>query len=216
MQRRRYHKEGPKDVIVYVLDYMREGNPLDKHKFHSNKPIIQAVGRDFFTLSEILVQDISKEIQIEQMIDLREDNGVLFDLNISYDDLTTVARDSLKRVLPTILTDKEQEIVTFFNNAGPLTLRLHSLELIPSIGKKTLRTFLEERKRKPFESYKDIEDRTGIKDVKGLLVERIIKEMQGEEKYYLFVYPFAIPSDENKRNPEQQVKYVGYIEKRVR
>jgi hypothetical protein len=46
--------------------------------------------------------------------------------------------------------------------------------------------------------------------VASILVERIIKEMQGGEKYYLFVYPLV--SDENKRL-EQQFIYVGYIEK---
>jgi len=216
LQRRRYHREGPKDVIVYVLDYMREGNPLDKHKYHANKPIIQALGRDFFTLSEILVEDLSKEIQVEQIMDLREETGVMFDLNIGYKDLTTVARDSLKRVLTTILTEREVDIVRFFNTAGPLTLKLHSLELLPSIGKKTLRTILEERKRKPFESYSDIETRAGIKDVKNLVIERILKEMDDNEKYYLFVYPISLLSEEYKRNPEQPIKYVGYLEKRLR
>ncbi|MCY0849182.1 DUF655 domain-containing protein [Sulfuracidifex metallicus] len=216
MQRRRHYREGPKDDIVYVLDYMREGNPLDRHKFHSNKPLIQAVGRDFFTLCEIVVQDTSKDIQLEQKIDLKEETGIMFDVNITYEDLTSVARDSLKRVLYTILTEKENEIIKFFNNAGPLTLKLHSLELIPSIGKKTLRMLLEERRKKPFENYKDLESRTSIKDVKSLIVERIINEMKGEEKYYLFVYPSALLSEENKRSPDQQVRYVGYLEKKVR
>ena len=42
----------------------------------------------------------------------------------------------------------------------------------------------------PFHSFKDIEERTKISDVKKLIVERILEEIiDSREKYHLFV-PF--------------------------
>ncbi|AAK41045.1 DUF655 domain-containing protein [Saccharolobus solfataricus] len=206
MQRKRIVRER----VVYVLDYMREGNPLDKHKFHRDKPLIQAVGEDYFLLLELTPLSYNLDFLPEDKIELDSNSSVKVDAHISYEDLTSVSRDNLPKILYKIVFEKEKVFVEIFNKAEPLTLRLHALELLPNIGKKTLRIILEERKKKPFESFKDIESRIGVKDVASILVERIIKEMQGGEKYYLFVYPL-IP-DENKRL-EQQFIYVGYIEK---
>ncbi|ACP35495.1 Protein of unknown function DUF655 [Sulfolobus islandicus L.S.2.15] len=206
MQRKRVVKER----VVYVLDYMREGNPLDRHKFHRDRPLIQAVGEDYFLLLELTPLSYNLDFFPEDKIELDSNSSVKVDAHISYEDLTSVSKDNLPKILHKIVLEKEKVFVEIFNKAEPLTLKLHALELLPNIGKKTLRIILEERKKKPFESFKDIETRIGIKDVASILVERIIKEMQGGEKYYLFVYPLV--SDENKRL-EQQFIYVGYIEK---
>ncbi|WP_338601179.1 DUF655 domain-containing protein [Sulfolobus tengchongensis] len=206
MQRRKLVKER----VVYVLDYMREGNPLDKHKFHRDRPLIQAVGEDYFLLLELTPLAFNLDFSPEQKIELESNSNVKVDAHITYDDLTSLSKDNLPKVLQKIILEKERIFVEVFNKAEPLTLKLHALELLPNIGKKTLRIILEERKKKPFDSFKDIEARIGVKDVVSMLVERIIKEMQGGEKYYLFVYPIIV--DENKRL-EQQPIYVGYIEK---
>ncbi|MEM0015527.1 MAG: DUF655 domain-containing protein [Saccharolobus sp.] len=205
MQRRKLVKER----AVYVLDYMREGNPLDKHKFHRDKPLIQALGEDYFLLLELISFSPSSDFLPEQKIEIESNLGIKVDAHIIYDDLTSVSKDNLPKVLNKIIRDKEKTFVEFFNKAEPLTLRLHALELLPNIGKKTLRNILEERKKRPFENFKDIESRIGIKDIVSILVERIIREIKGEEKYYLFAYPFI---DENKRL-DQQLIYVGYLEK---
>lgn len=205
MQRKRLVRER----AVYVLDYMREGNALDRHKFHRDKPLIQAVGESYFLLLELISYSPDLDFLPEQRIDLESNLNVKVDAHILYDDLTSVSKDNLPRVLHKIVIDKEKVFVEFFNKAEPLTLKLHALELLPNIGKKTLRIILEERKKKPFESFKDIESRVGIRDVSSILVERIIKEIKGEEKYYLFAYPIV---DENKKF-EQQPIYVGYLEK---
>ncbi|MCD6114158.1 MAG: DUF655 domain-containing protein, partial [Thermoprotei archaeon] len=40
-----------------------------------------------------------------------------------------------------------------------------------------------------FESYKDLTERAKISNPVKLLTERILMELRGEEKYYLFVKP---------------------------
>jgi len=61
------------------------------------------------------------------------------------------------------------------------------LELLPDIGKVTVQKIIEERQKKPFESFKDIEERVkGIKNIQNIIYERIIRELSGKEKTKLF------------------------------
>ncbi|BFH73518.1 DUF655 domain-containing protein [Sulfurisphaera javensis] len=209
MQRRKNVRERM-EKIVYILDYMRQGNPLDKHPQHKNRPVMQLVGTDYFMLMEAVPLTPNIDFQIEQKLEL-DNSPIKIDFHITYEDLTTVAKDELVKVVRKIITeDKSSIFIDFFNKAEPLTLKLHALELLPGIGKKTLRIILEERKKQPFTDFKDIETRVGIKDVVGILTERIIKEIQGGEKYYLFVYPLF--DEKNKKLGEHSV-YIGYLEK---
>lgn len=200
-------RKRPKEKFAFVLDFMKEGNPLDRHKIHKNKPVAQLLGYDYFILLEGSV--IDKELQIEEKVDLETSPYIKIDFIISYDDLTSVARDTLNRVIRKIIEEKESLFVEFFNKSEPLTLKLHALELLPGIGKKTLWTILDERKKKPFESFRDIEVRTGIKSVADILAERILAEIMHKDKYYLFVYPVEA---DYKRVQEQHI-YVGYLER---
>ncbi|MHA1628104.1 MAG: DUF655 domain-containing protein, partial [Candidatus Baldrarchaeia archaeon] len=72
----------------------------------------------------------------------------------------------------------------------PITMRMHQLELLPGIGKKIMWEILEERKKKPFESFKDLTSRIKMPDPVKAIVKRILIELEGEDKYYLFVRPF--------------------------
>ena len=209
MQRRKPVKERM-EKVAYVLDYMRQGNPLDRHTQHKNRPVLQLVGEDYFMLIEASPVSNNIDFQIEQKVELIE-SPIRVDFHITYDDLTSMAKDELPKVIRKIVTEEKSSIfVDFFNKAEPLTLKLHALELLPNIGKKTLRIILEERKKQPFVDFKDIETRVGIKDVPGIIVERIIKEIQGGEKYYLFVYPIF---EEKSKKLGEHVVYVGYLEK---
>ncbi|AAY80016.1 DUF655 domain-containing protein [Sulfolobus acidocaldarius] len=206
MQRRKQVKEKLENY-GYILDYLRQGNPLDKHQYHRNKPVVQLIGEDYFMLMEASPLDSKFEFQLEQRVELGS-TPLKIDNLVIYEDLTTVAREELVKVLRNIILQKEEIFVKFFNTAEPLTLKLHALELLPNIGKKTLRIILEERRKQLFTSYKDIESRIGVKDVVNILEERIIKELQGGEKYYLFVYPV----EEIKKVVEKPI-YVGYLER---
>ena len=86
-----------------------------------------------------------------------------------------------------IVDAREQDFVEWFNKAPPLTTRMHSLELIPGIGKKIMWEMLSERKRKPFESFEDLAQRVHlVPDPKKAVVKKIISEIQEMDKYYLF------------------------------
>ena len=81
----------------------------------------------------------------------------------------------------------EKRFVDYLNNAQPLTPRIHALELIPGIGKTYLNVLLQEREKKPFESYDDIERRVGLKEPINNLKKRILEEISGETRMNIFV-----------------------------
>ncbi len=184
-----------REDYAIVLDFMPGGNPIDRHHpSHRTKPLAQAVGDKYFTLIEfhpkpgISVSQGEKVLISFRMRELRDKVGFVWGEPLVYEDLTGVAKSYLPEALRNIVLEKEKVFVTFFNIAAPLTIKLHSLELIPNIGKKTMWTIIEERK-KPFESFQDIQSRVKIPDVVSLIVERLLKEIKGEERIYLFVDP---------------------------
>jgi putative nucleotide binding protein len=211
---RRPRRRPYREEYGYVLDYLPMGNPTDRHPWHRSRPVVQLIGEDYFTLMEatprpgvqleigerVYVGPVSEErLKIEKV-----------DNDIEYEDLTSVARDVLPQVVEEIVKRKEPLFVEFFNIAEPLSLRFHSLELLPGVGKRTLKRILEYREKKPFESFEEIREQAHIDPVKAL-VERIIEELKGGQKYYLFVRP-------PRREREQPVPplFLDYLSKAAR
>ena len=210
-RQRRRPREKRYEYYAYVLDYLPTGNPSDKHPQHRARPLLQLIGEDYFTLLEASpihgqTFDIGERVYVGPDITLRV-KVFKVDAEIEYDDLTSVARQYLPQVVEEIVKSKENVFVEFFNIAEPITIRFHSLELLPGIGKRILSRILEQRQERPFTSYEDIKSRVKIDPIK-VLVERIVKELQGGEKYYLFVKP-------PRRELEQPIKplYLDYLSK---
>jgi len=106
---------------------------------------------------------------------------------MEYDHISSSAQSELSNVVETIVTTNETKFVEYLNNSRPLTPRIHALELIPGIGKTYMKTMLEEREKKRFESYEDLQDRVGFKDPVKHISERIMDEISGESRMNLFV-----------------------------
>jgi len=102
--------------------------------------------------------------------------------------LLTYAKDLLEKVVEEIIDKNEKRFVEFFNRAGPLTTRLHSLELLPGIGKKHMWEIIRERKKKPFENFDDLQKRVPmLPNPKKMIVRRIIEELQNRDRHRLFI-----------------------------
>ena len=86
-----------------------------------------------------------------------------------------------------IVIQNEKRFVDYLNNSQPLTPRIHALELIPGIGKTYMKTMLEEREKRKFTDFKDLQDRVGLKDPAKQIAKRIIEEITGETRMSLFV-----------------------------
>jgi putative nucleotide binding protein len=174
---------------AYVLDYLSDGRPTEKIR----EPIAYVLGINYFTLLEVSVKPESN-LLLEQKLAVGKsgrDSVLRIKRRVSYSDLTSTAKNTLDKLINTIIQEKEQVFVNFINRCGPVTLRLHQLELFPGIGKKHTKEILEERDKEEFKSFEDMKQRlTLFPDPAQMFAHRILMELKGEDKYFLFVKPY--------------------------
>ena len=175
--------------FAYVLDYMSHGKAGLRGEFRA-EPIIQLVGESYFTLLEATPRGGSTVTPGERIYigkDRPRDKIGHILGRISYNDLTSGSKAELPYVLEEAIRRNEARFVAFFNSAPAVTPRMHSLELIPGIGKKYAWAILDLRDKKFFDSLQDIKERTQVHDPVKLLARRIIEELSEEQpKYRLF------------------------------
>lgn len=176
-------------VPAVVLDYLPRGRTDDDRPQHRKQPVAYALGVEEFRLFEAtLEEDVS--LTITDRFDADASNELVSSVReVEYEDLSGAAQSELEHAIRDVVESDEQRFVNFFNDAQPITLRLHQLNLLPGIGKKLRNNVLEQRKRKPFESFADLEDRvSGLHDPSEVLVERILEELREDDlKYRTFV-----------------------------
>jgi len=175
-----------------VLDFLPQGHPNDPRPIHLREPIAQILGDTFFTLLEIVpVKGVTFSPHERVSIGRGEREKVeRIKRRIGYEDLTAAAKAELQSAVESLVNETPERFVEFFNRAAPLTTRFHQLELIPGIGKKLMWAIIEERKKGPFADFADLENRVkGLVNVKALIAKRIVQELEGADKYKLFVRP---------------------------
>lgn len=179
----------PKDEFVIVLDFLPHGKATDRKA----EPLAQVLGEKYFSLLEVVIRD-NVTVKPEDRVYIGEskrDEVKYIKGRITYDELTGFAKTQLEKVVENLIKNNEKRFVDFFNRAGPISPRLHSLELLPGIGKKHLWKIIEERKKKKFESFEEIQKRIKmLPDVKRMIQKRILQELKGDEKNRLFVGSF--------------------------
>lgn len=176
------------EEFAFILDHMPRGHPEDKKPPYAREPIIQVIGDTFFTLLELIPRRKAK-ITIRERIFIGKGPRSLIDHvkgRISYDELTASAKFELPEVIHEIIEKNPKRFVHFFNEARPLTTRMHQLELLPGIGKKLMWDILEERKKQTFADFKNISNRVRIPDPINVITKRIIAELQSSDKYRVF------------------------------
>ncbi|RZN57407.1 MAG: DUF655 domain-containing protein [Candidatus Methanomethylicota archaeon] len=179
------------EEYAYVLDYLPYGQLRGAQPFYKREPILQAIGEYYFTLLE-LVPLPGMNFSIGERVAIGKHERIKIahvKRRITYEELTQTAKEELENIVEIIVSKNEERFVAFFNNAGPLTTRMHSLELLPGVGKKLMWQIIEERKKTPFSSFEDIQKRLHILDPKKMIVKRIIMELKNEDKYYIFTKP---------------------------
>lgn len=174
-----------KEEHAIILDVVFSG----QNSFKSDE-IAQAIGTTNFSLLELVPKQgvILKVGQKVYIGDGKRDEIQYIKRSLFFDKMSSGAKSELTYALREIVIEREKEYVDFFNKAGPISIRTHSLELIPSIGKKHTRSLLEEREVKPFESFDDIKTRcTFFSDPVKSVIERIIFELETKEDIKIFV-----------------------------
>jgi len=171
-----------------VLDFLPRGRPDDDRPQYERSPVALALGETNFRLVEAALTD-DAGVNIGDRIEIDPPGGNVKQLRrAEYSDLTSTAESELEYAIGQILDADEDRFVGFYNDAQPITTRLHVLNLLPGIGKKLRNNVLDARKRKPFASYEDIEERVaGLYEPKEVLAERILEELREEDlKYRIF------------------------------
>ena len=173
-----------------VLDFLPNGYPFENRPGQISTPIVQALGKNHMILLELVPK---KEIRLQPNEEVYIGEGKrdkIHHINgkLSPSRLTSTAKAELEFVVKDIVTKDEKRFIEFFNNAKPLSTRMHSIELIPGMGKKRMWEILDERRDKPFDNFAEFKKRVKLlPDPKSAIVKRIIDEITTEQKHYLFV-----------------------------
>jgi putative nucleotide binding protein len=187
-----------KEEEAVVLDFLPNGYPFDNRPMHLKTPIVQAIGKENYTLLELVPRkgiflQPSEEVYIGEA---KRDKIHHINGKIAVTRLTETAKSSLKHTIEALVKKHEANFIEFFNKAQPISTRTHVLELLPGVGKKHMWEIINERKAEPFKSFEDIRSRVKLMpDPATTIVKRIISELEGKEKHYLFV---ERPSDKNE------------------
>ncbi|MCK4718516.1 MAG: DUF655 domain-containing protein, partial [Thermoplasmata archaeon] len=107
---------------------------------------------------------------------------------IHFEDLTHAAQNELPYIILDLVHGQEERFVKFFNDAQAITTRFHMLELLPGLGKKSMWSILDERKKALFKDFHDIEERSNVRHPDKHIAKRVEIEISDHsQKYHLFV-----------------------------
>lgn len=179
-----------REEIAWVLDYLPYGHVSDSMGRYQKRPLIQGVGERDFVLMEMTPKEGAVPEIGEKAVLVGKDRPIIDRVNrrIGYEELSSGAKVELPYALQKIVLDRKEFYLRFFNEAGPLTTRMHALELLPGIGKKLMWAVLNERKKGPFKSFEDLTERVkGVYNPEKLIAKRIEDEIADDRiKYRIF------------------------------
>lgn len=177
-----------KDEWAIVLDFLSHGHAIQAR----SHPIAQVIGEEYFNLLEIVPREDIKLNVLDRVYigQGKRDQIKSISERITSSKLTATAHSELESVVKDLVNKNKKKFVNFFNEAGAVTTRQHQLELLPGIGKKHMWEILDERKKKPFKDFNDLKKRVSLlPDPEKAVIKRILEELDGTEKWYLFVSP---------------------------
>ena len=180
-QPRRYEE------YAYVLDFVERGKSSTVRGRQGI--IITALGEDRLTLLEVLgAENSTFEVGERIYIGKQGRTKVQSVLGkLDYARISQTAQSEISGVVEKTVIQNEKRFIDYLNNCQPLTPRIHALELIPGIGKTYMKVMLEEREKRKFESFEDLQRRVGLKDPIKHIAKRIMEEISGEARMNLFV-----------------------------
>lgn len=177
--------------VVPPKEFLRDSRPR-------GDTIVQGLGESHFTLLEMIPQRGVK-LHPQERVSIERNSASKIDhvkRRVFFEDLVPESVAGLALVIEIIVTKHEHKFVQFFNEAQPITTRMHSLQLLPGIGQTLMWAILEERKRVPFKNFEDIAGRTKLQNPKKVIAARLIDELKEDVKRWLFVRPPKREDDE--------------------
>jgi putative nucleotide binding protein len=181
------HQPRKYEEYAYVLDVTVRGRSTTIRGREGT--IVQAVGEERLTLLELLgVPNVSFEPSERVYIGKDGRDKILSVLGrLDYNGLSATAKNELPVTIEKVVKNNEKRFVDYINAAQPINPRIHSLQLIPGIGKTYLMSILTERDKNPFENFNDLQTRIGLRDPAKLIAKRIVEEISGDARMNIFV-----------------------------
>ena len=189
--------------FVYILDYLPTGRPDEPRR---KDPVAYALGERNFVLLELAPKPGANMLVGDRVGVNKEPDSPVDHVRgrVRYEDITHAAQSELPFVAEQAVKAQEERFVKFYNDAGPVSLRMHQLELLPGLGKKLMMAVLDDKKRHgAFKSFRDIDTRVkALHQPEKLITNRIVGEIQNPgEKYHLFALPPAPEHEDFGRGP---------------
>ena len=192
-----YRSKGPrkkkqfikKTRDIIILDILPHGHPSEDKPSWAKTPLVQVITLPDFVLYEVKTdKHNTPKIQEKKTYEEFQESNKLKDVlkKIDYNALTATSKALIQPLLEKEVLIYEEIFINFFNNSTSITPRMHALKLIPGIGNKHMWDIINARERQKFVTFQDIADRTSLSYPARQIALRIIKELQREEKYYLF------------------------------
>ena len=178
-----------REEVARVLDYLPYGRTPDTRSYQK-QPLVQAVGETNFVLMEMTPKEGVVPVAGTRVYIGSGSRDVIDHVNrrIEYIELSNSAKLELPFEIQTIVLEDEPRFIRYFNEAGPITTRMHALELLPGIGKKLMWAVLNERKKGPFKSFLELMERVkGLHNPEKLITKRVEDELMDDKiKYRVF------------------------------
>lgn len=178
-----------REEVARILDYLPYGRAPDSRSFQK-QPLVQSVGETNFVLMEMTPKEGVVPAAGTRVYIGSGSRDVIDHVNrrIDYSELSNSAKLELSYEITSIVLDNEARFIRYFNEAGPITTRMHALELLPGIGKKLMWAVLNERKKGPFKSFADLTERVkGLHNPEKLISKRVEDELMDDRiKYRVF------------------------------
>jgi putative nucleotide binding protein len=178
-----------REEVARVLDYLPYGRTPDTRSYQK-QPLVQAVGETNFVLMEMTPKEGVVPVAGTRVYIGSGSRDVIDHVNrrIEYIELSNSAKLELPFEIQTIVLEDEPRFIRYFNEAGPITTRMHALELLPGIGKKLMWAVLTERKKGPFKSFLELMERVkGLHNPEKLITKRVEDELMDDRiKYRVF------------------------------
>lgn len=186
-------KKAEKEEFAYILDYLPYGRTDDNRPMYQKKPLAQGVGEKHFVLMEMMPKENVVPRSSDRVYIGEGDRPAIDHVKrrMIFSELTHSAQMELPSVIDKIILSDEKRFLSFFNDAYPITTRLHMLELLPGIGKKLMWAIIDERKKGKFESTAQLVSSVkGLHSHEKLISNRIMEELKDDTiKYRIFTTP---------------------------
>ncbi|RQW80621.1 MAG: DUF655 domain-containing protein [Methanothrix sp.] len=178
-----------REEVARVLDYLPYGRSPDTRSYQK-QPLVQSVGETNFVLMELTPKDGVVPAAGTRVYIGSGERDMIDHVNrrIDYVELSNSAKLELPFQIQNIVLDNEARFLRYFNDAGPISTRMHALELLPGIGKKLMWAVLNERRKGQFKSFTDLTERVkGLHNPEKLIAKRVEDELMDDKiKYRIF------------------------------